>query len=102
MADTLLMDKKSLTKDVEKGTDELEDTLLMEKKPLKKDVEKLTDWLSDTLLTEKKYSTKKVDKGNYELEFMKQQVNKFCRKGLDQFEGQFIGSNGWFQLDIEF
>ena len=48
-----------------------------------------------------KYSTKDVDKGNDELSFMKQKVNTIRRKGLDQFEGQSIGSKGWFKLDIE-
>ena len=48
-----------------------------------------------------KYSTKDVDKGNDELSFMKQKVNTIRRKGLDQFEGQSIGSKGCFKLDIE-
>ena len=58
--------------------------------------------LADTLLMENKYSTKDVDKGTDELVFMKQKVNTISRKGLDQFEGQFIGSKVWFKLDIEF
>ena len=80
MADTLLMEKISLTKNVEKGTDEFADTILMEKK----------------------CSINYVDKGTDELAFMKQKVNTISRKGLDQFEGQSIGSKVWFKLDIEF
>ena len=102
MADALWSEKKSLTKDVEKGTDELADTLLMEKKSLTKNVEKGTYELESTLLMEKKSSTKDVDKGTDELAFMKQKVNTICRKCLDQFEGQSIGSKGWFKPDIEF
>ena len=33
---------------------------------------------------------------------MKQKVNTIRRKGLNQFEGQFTGTKGWFKLDIEF
>ena len=33
---------------------------------------------------------------------MKQKVNTICRKGLDDFEVQSIGSKGWFKLDIDF
>ena len=33
---------------------------------------------------------------------MKLKKNTIHRKGLDQFEGQFIGSKGWFKLDIDF
>ena len=71
---------KSSTKGVEKGADELEDMLFMEKK----------------------YSTKYVDKGTGELEDMKQAVNAIRRKGIDQFEVQYIGSKGRFKLYIEF
>ena len=63
---TPFSEKKSLTKDVEKGTDKLEYMLLMEKKS----------------------STKDFDKGNDELTYMKQAVNKIHRKSLDQFEGK--------------
>ena len=97
-----LSEKKALTKDVEKGTDEFSETLLTEKKYLTKDVEKGTDELADTLLTEKKSSTKDVDKGTDELEDMKQKVNTISRKGLYQFQGISIVSKGWFKLDIEF
>ena len=51
---------------------------------------------------EKKSSTKDVDNGTDELAYMKQAVNTIFRKGLDQFEGQSIGFNGWFKLDIDF
>ena len=101
-ADTLLMEKKSSTKNVEKGTGELADTLLMGKKSSTKNVEKGTDEFSDTLFMETKYPTKDVDKGTYKLEFMKQKVNTILRKGLDQFLGRSIGSKGWYKLDIEF
>ena len=40
---TPLSEKKSSTKDVEKGTDELADTLFMEKKSSIKNIEKGTD-----------------------------------------------------------
>ena len=49
-----------MTKDVDKGTDELTDTLLMENKSLTKDFEK----------------------GTYELPFMKQKLNTIFRKGF--------------------
>ena len=58
--------------------------------------------MADTLLFEKKSLTKDVEKGTYELAFNKQKVNKSLRKGLNQFEGQSIGTKGWFKLDIEF
>ena len=77
-------------------------TPLSEKKSLTKDVEKGTDKLAYMLLMEKKYSTKYVDKGTDKLAYMKQGVNTIHRKGLDQFEVQSIGSKGWFKLDIEF
>ena len=51
---------------------------------------------------EKRYSIKDVDKGADELAFMKQKVKTIRRKGLNQFEGQYIGSKGWFKLDIYF
>ena len=54
------MEKKSLTKNVEKGTDELESTLFMEKK----------------------YSTKDVDKGTDELALMKKKVNTISQEGF--------------------
>ena len=77
---TPFSEKKSLIKDVEKGTDKLADMLFMANKYLKKDVDKCTDKLAD----------------------MKQAVNIICRKILDQFEGQSSESKGWFKLDIGF
>ena len=77
---TPLLEKKSSTKDVDKGTDELVDTPLLEKKSSTKDVEKGTDKLAD----------------------MKKAVVTIRRKGLDEFEGQFKGSTGWFKLDSGF
>ena len=101
MVTTILSQKKSLTKDVEKGTDELVDMLLMKNKYSTKYVEKGADELSDTLFMKKKSSTKDVDKVTDELADMKKKVNTIIRKGLDQFGGQSIGSKGWFKLDIE-
>ena len=101
MTDTLFYEKKYLTKNVKKGTDELSHTLLSENKSLTKKVEKFTDELADTLFFEKKYSTFGVDKGTDELACMKQKVHTIRRKGLNQFEGQSNGSKGWFKLDIE-
>ena len=43
MGTTLLYEKKSSTKDVDKGIEELANTILSEKKSLTKDVEKSTD-----------------------------------------------------------
>ena len=81
---------------------ELVTTPFSEKKSLTKDVEKGTDKLADILLMENKYSTRDVDKGTDELADMKQAANKIHRKGQDQFEGQSSGSKGWFKLDIVF
>ena len=61
-----LLEKKSLTNDVEEGTDELADMPLMEKKSSTKDFDKGTDELADT----------------------KQAVVTIRRKCLDRFEGQ--------------
>ena len=54
VGNTLFSEKKSLTKDAEKGTDKLADTLLSEKKSSTKYVEKGTDKLAYRLLSEKK------------------------------------------------
>ena len=70
-----------------------------EKKSLTKNVEKGPDKLADMLLTEKKSSTNDVEKGIAELVDMKQAVNTIFRKGLDQFEGKSKGSKRWFKLD---
>ena len=51
---TPFSEKKSLTKDVEKGTDKLTDTLLTENKSLTKNVEKGSDELADKILSENK------------------------------------------------
>ena len=47
VATTPLLEKKSSTKDVDKGNDELADTPLLEKKSSKNDVDKGTDELSE-------------------------------------------------------
>ena len=77
-------------------------TPLSGNKSLTKDVEKGTDEFSDMTLMDNRYSTKYFDKGTDELVDMKQAVNTIFRKGLDRFEVQSIGSKGWFKLDIEF
>ena len=74
----------------------------MGKKSSTKDFEKSTDELAYTLLMDKKYSTKYFEKGTDELSDMKQKVNTISRKGLDQFEGLYIRSKGWFKFDNEF
>ena len=74
----------------------------MENKSLTKNIEKGTDELADMLLMKKKYSTKDFEKGTDELAFMNQKLKTIRRKGLDQFEGQSIGSKGRFKLDIDF
>ena len=61
--------------------EEVVTTPFYEKKSLTKDVEKGTHKLADTLFTEKKYSTKDVEKGTDELAYMKQVVNTILRKG---------------------
>ena len=56
--------------------EEVVTTPLSEKKSLTKDFEKGTDKLADILLMENKYSTKYVGKGTDELVDMKQAVKK--------------------------
>ena len=77
-------------------------TTFSEKKYLKKDDEKDTDKLADMLLMEKKSSTKDVDKGTDELAYTKQALYTILSNGLDQFQGQYSVSKGWFKLDIGF
>ena len=74
---TWLSDKKSSTKDVDEGTDELADMPLMKKKS----------------------STKDVDKGTDELEDMTQAVVTIYMKWLDHFQGQYKASKVWFKLE---
>ena len=77
---TPLSEKKSLTKDVHKGTDELVDMTFMDNISSTKYVDKVTDELAD----------------------MKQVVVKIRKNCLDQYEGQYKGSTGWFKLDSTF
>ena len=77
---TLLLDKKSSTKDFEKGADEL----------------------SGTPLLEKKYLTKGVENGTDELADMKNAVVTILSKGLDKLEVQSKIYTGWFKLDSGF
>ena len=79
--------------------EEVVTTPLLEKKSLTKDVDEGTNELSDMTFMEKKYSTKDVDKHTGELADMKQAVVTICRKGLYQFEGWSKGYKGWFKLD---
>ena len=78
MVTTPLHEKKSLTKEVEKGTYKLADKPFMKKKSSTKYVEKSTDELAD----------------------IKQEVVTIQRRGLYQFEGQSRVSKGWFKIDI--
>ena len=55
-----------------------------------------------TPLSEKKSLEKDVDKGTDELEHMKEAVVKILRKDSDNFEGQYKGSTGWFNIDSDF
>ena len=82
--------------------EEVVTTPLYEKKSLTKDVEEGTDKLADVTFMEKKASTKNFDKGIDELADMKQGVVTILRKGLDQFEGKYSGSKGCFKLDSGF
>ena len=91
-----------MTKKDDKVTDELADTILSENKTSTNKVEKSTDEKAGTLFSEKKPLTKDVEKGTDELAFNKQKLNKIHRKGLNQFEVQSTGTQGWFKLDIEF
>ena len=70
---TTLLEKKSSTKDVDKGTDELADTPLLENKSPTKDVDKDTNGLAD----------------------MKNSVVTIHSKGLTKFEVQSKGCTGW-------
>ena len=97
----LLYENKYLINKDDKVTDELADTLLSEKKNPTNKVEKGTDKKADPLLYEKNPLTKGFDKGTDELAFKKQKVHTILRKGLNQFEGQYTGTHGWFKLDIE-
>ena len=74
-------------------------TPFSEKKSSTKDVEEGTNELVDMPLTGKKYLTKDVDKGTDKLADMKKSVITIFRKGLDKFEGKSKGSTGWFKLD---
>ena len=67
---------------------------LSEKKSSTKNVEKGNDKLADVLLVERKYSTMDVEKETDELADIKHTVNTICRKDLDQFEGQSIVTKG--------
>ena len=77
-------------------------TPLLEKKPSTKDVDKGTDELEDTPLSEKRSLTKDVDKGNHESADIKKEVVTILRKVLYKFEGQSKGSTGRFKLDSGF
>ena len=61
-----------------------------------RDVDKGTDELADTPLLEKKSSTNDVDTGTDELADMKNAVVTIQSKCLDKFEVQSKGSTGLF------
>ena len=77
---TPLLEEKSSTKDVDKGTDELADMPLLKRKYLKKD----------------------VDIGTDEFTYMKKAVVTIRSKCLYYFVGRSKVSTGWFKLDIGF
>ena len=101
LADKLLSEKKYSTKKDEKGIDKLSDTLSLKNKSLTNKLEKGTDELADMILSDKKSSKKHVEKGTDELA-LKKNVNAIRRKGLNQFEVQSTGTKEWFKLDIDF
>ena len=67
--------------------EEVVTTSFLEKKSLTKDVDKGTDELADTPLSEKKSSTNYVDTGTDEFSDMKKAVVKIRSKCLEIFEG---------------
>ena len=79
--------------------EEIVTTPFLEKKSSTKNFDKGTDELADTTLLEKKSSTKDIDTGTDELADMKEAVVTIRRKVLDKFEGHSKGSTGWFKLD---
>ena len=84
------------------GKEEVLTTPLLEKKSFTKDVDKGTDKFSDTPLLEKKSSTKDFNKGTDELADMKKSVVTIRRKYLDKFECQSKVSTGWLNLIVSF
>ena len=79
--------------------EEIVTTALLEKKSLTKDIDKGNYELADTPLLEKKYSTKDIDTVTDELSDMKKKVVTIRSKGLDKFEVHPKGSTGCFKLD---
>ena len=55
-----------------------------------------------SLTTEKVTTSEEVDKGTKKLNDIKEAVVTIRGKDLDNFEGQYKGSTGWFNLDHEF
>ena len=52
--------------------------------------------------TEKITKSEEVEKGNEKLEDMNMAVVTISGKDSDTFGGQYKGSTGWFNLDLEF
>ena len=102
---TTLSEKKSLTKDVEKGIEEFSDTLFYEKKSSTKDVDKGTDELSDKILYEKKSWTKNFEKGTDEfsdkLFFEKKPSTKNVEKGTDEFSDTLFSEKKSSTIDVD-
>ena len=65
--------------------------------------EKVTPFSKKIVVTsEKDTSSEEVDKGNKFFDDMKEAVVTIRKNNLDNFEGQYIISTGWFNLDHEF
>ena len=91
-----------MTKNVDKGTDELTDTLLSEKNPRQRRSRRLLmNWQIHYCLRIN-LQILMLKKGTSELAFMKKRVNTIRRKVLNRFEGQSTGTKEWFKLYIEF
>ena len=74
----------------------------LENKSLTKDVEKGTDESADTPLLENKYPTKDVDKSTDEFADIKKALVTILSKSLEKFQGQYKGYIEWFKLYSEF
>ena len=61
---------------------------------------KVIPLLKKKVVTSEKIKTsEEVDKGTAKLDHMKEAVVTIRRKYLDNFEGKYKGSTGWFNLD---
>ena len=98
MVTTPLLEKKLLT--TEKVTTNDEVHKLTYKITPKEEVVEGTDEVQKC--TENITTNEEVDKGSERLEDTKEAVVTIRRKDSDKFEGQYIGSTGWFNPDSEF